>query len=586
MRKTSLTATALLLLLLLAAASCRTAGHTAGNVTVTTTADSGPGSLRDAVANAADGGTITFKIPKRDAGHDAASRTWTITLTGGEIAFGKALTVKGGGKIILDGNGASRILCCESKGTLTLDGLTFQNGKDIGGGGKGGGGAVWSRGAINTTGCTFSGNMISRDYGANGGAVYVQGAATVTRCAFTGNTADCEDSVGGAVFARGVATVTGCVFTDNSAGNSAGAVFAANLTAAGCTFTGNTAPCGGAARGGNVTATDCSFTGNTADGSGGAVDAVTAATVTRCAFTGNSARHGGAVQAFESVTATGCAFTGNTAATGGGAVCASRDVIAADCVFTRNTAMLIGGAVSAGGAAVTRCTFTGNVAAEEQGHGGAVQAFDSVTATGCAFIGNTATRDGGAVSAGKSATATGCAFTGNAADSGGAVHAYKDFVSAANSIFTGNRTGREDSGAVYTKGRVYLFHTTVADNTGTGVCVTESNGDPAPRLHAYNSIIAGNSAAIQAGFGTYDKRITAIPAGDIPGDSLIEGAADGVTRATVFGGIADKTADALTAAGIAVPDGMAAADVIAALRKDITGAPRPVSGKVSYGARE
>ena len=56
-------------------------------VTVTTTADSGPGSLRNAIAEASGGGTITF----------APSVTGIITLTNGELAIGGNLTINGPG---------------------------------------------------------------------------------------------------------------------------------------------------------------------------------------------------------------------------------------------------------------------------------------------------------------------------------------------------------------------------------------------------------------------------------------------------------------------------------------------------------
>src|SRR2546423_8367237 len=60
----------------------------AATVTVTNTGDLGPGSLRQAVADAAAGDTIRF---------DLTGCPCTIGLLGGQIAIGKNLTITGPG---------------------------------------------------------------------------------------------------------------------------------------------------------------------------------------------------------------------------------------------------------------------------------------------------------------------------------------------------------------------------------------------------------------------------------------------------------------------------------------------------------
>ena len=57
----------------------------ADTITVTNTNDSGPGSLRQALAEANDGDTITFAV------------TGTIGLTSGELLVGKSITISGPG---------------------------------------------------------------------------------------------------------------------------------------------------------------------------------------------------------------------------------------------------------------------------------------------------------------------------------------------------------------------------------------------------------------------------------------------------------------------------------------------------------
>src|SRR5262245_47526493 len=97
--------------------------------TVTTTADSGPGSLRNAIATAAAGDTIDFAV------------TGTITLTNGELLIGKDLTISGPGagnltirRSTTAGTPDFRIFHLQS-GIGTISGLTVSNGRaEVGGG--------------------------------------------------------------------------------------------------------------------------------------------------------------------------------------------------------------------------------------------------------------------------------------------------------------------------------------------------------------------------------------------------------------------------------------------------------------------
>src|SRR6266404_1827545 len=65
---------------------------TAITLTVTTTNDSGPGSLRQAIADAQDGDTIQF---------DPSLNGRTITLTSGELVINKNITIAGPGGDLL-----------------------------------------------------------------------------------------------------------------------------------------------------------------------------------------------------------------------------------------------------------------------------------------------------------------------------------------------------------------------------------------------------------------------------------------------------------------------------------------------------
>ena len=629
MNRASLAAAALL------AAAVSAAGTFAADIAVTTFADIGPGSLREVVGNAPPGSVITFALPTDADGYDAATGKWTLTLGIGHIKFRKPLTFQGGGKVILDGRGRSRLLSSEGPDTLTLLGLTFKNGKaavgnDYGNGDHGAGGAVSASGTVIATGCAFIGNTAEK----SGGAVFAAQACTAENCAFTGNSADL---FGGAVYTdKNAITATGCSFDGNTGDNGSALSACGSAAITNCTFTSNaqkySGPVGGAVGGpvsgpvsglgggpvgglvriisiprgavrpdniisgavcaDTVTAADCMFSNNTAH-AGAAVSAITL-TATDCTFAKNSADvSGGAVSVSGPFTAKACTFTGNTAARSGGAVNAGdKSVVnARDCVFTGNAARDAGGAISAEHSAVaTGCTFADN----EAGRGGAM-AVIYATARRSTFTGNLTLSDGGAMYAASTAIITGSTFTRNTAvRNGGAVFTLGT-ITTANSSFARNNTGHEFSGTIDATSTAYLYHITVADNTGAGVYVRDAQGQP--KLYAYNGVIIGNSAEVQAGFGFLNK-ISPFPAREITGSSLIEGITPGVVRAAIFGdgadgiitplvgGPADKKADALTADGITVPGGIKVADMITVLQKDVTGSSRPASGKVCYGAKE
>ena len=108
----------------------------AATYSVTTTADSGAGSLRQAIAEAngtpaAD--TINFNVPLTDP-NCSASGVCAITLTGDVItvqATGGSLTVAnqmGAGKLLISGNDASRVFEVGEGANLTLDNLTITRG--------------------------------------------------------------------------------------------------------------------------------------------------------------------------------------------------------------------------------------------------------------------------------------------------------------------------------------------------------------------------------------------------------------------------------------------------------------------------
>ena len=98
----------------------------ATTIIVSNTNDSGPGSLRQALADANDGDTI-----------DATSISGVITLTAAQLLVDKSVTINGAGADVLaiDGNATTRVFQTDTGETVTISGLTMRNGQGNFGGG-------------------------------------------------------------------------------------------------------------------------------------------------------------------------------------------------------------------------------------------------------------------------------------------------------------------------------------------------------------------------------------------------------------------------------------------------------------------
>jgi len=303
--------------------------------------DDADDSLRDVIANASNGDVITF-----------APGVTRITLSR-EISFNQSfITIDGGGGVTItkDAEADFRLLYSRAgTGTLTLKGLTFENGNTTSAGG-----GVRISGGTALEDCVFRNNTAY-----TGGGACVSGTAVITNCTFTGNTGK---SATGGIEVDGMAFITNCTFTGNASGNAGGAVDISVAVIADCTFTDNTASYGGAVYAKTAAVlNDCVFNGNTAIGdSGGAVYTAGTADVSGCVFTDNTARRdGGAVYARGNVGIDGCVFAGNEAYLGG-AVFTWGDADLKDCSFTRNKPTGKNGAVYAEGKReLINCTFGG-----------------------------------------------------------------------------------------------------------------------------------------------------------------------------------------------------------------------------------
>jgi hypothetical protein len=196
----------------------------AAGITVTNQADSGPGSLRDAIAAAAPGDTINFSL----------TLPATITLTSGELLISKNLTISGPGasSLTISGNNSSRVFEIGSGFTVAISGLTIQNGSaDTGGG-------FVNSGTLMLSNSTLSGNRAT----IAGGGILNAGTLTLTNSTLSGNDSCCYFG-GGGIFNQGMATVTNSTFSGNSTSNAnlggGGILNEGTLRLSNSTFSGN-----------------------------------------------------------------------------------------------------------------------------------------------------------------------------------------------------------------------------------------------------------------------------------------------------------------------------------------------------------
>jgi uncharacterized repeat protein (TIGR01451 family) len=230
-----------------------TAGTDVGCITdplVLTNADSGAGSLRQAIKDACTGSKITFDM---SAGHV----TSPITLTTAELLINKNLTLAGPGANVLTvmrstaGATPSFRIFNVSSGTVNMSGLTISNGNASTGGG------ILNQGTLRLIGCAISGNNAPTSGGGiqNGsGGTFV--TLNIIDSTISGNTS--------ASFGAGI--------------NNEGFSGTATLSIVNSTISGNSAPSFGGgiyndANTGTATLdiTNSTISGNTASSSGGGI---------------------------------------------------------------------------------------------------------------------------------------------------------------------------------------------------------------------------------------------------------------------------------------------------------------------------
>jgi hypothetical protein len=324
-------------------------------LTVTSTADSGAGSLRAALAAAQSGDTINFALPNHS----------TIQLSTGTLNVAKPITILGPGAsaLTVEGPPGGIISRNDRFSIFTIPiaiplAATSISGLTVSGGGGNTGGGIDNSGILNLSNCVITDNHVLTEGGGieNTGALYMTGCVvsqnsaltqggginspfntvtTITGSSITGNSV--ADGGGGALFNNGFLTLMNSAISNNSAtgmsnmsntpgGDGLGGAIDSEINASfsivNCTFSHNSATGGGAT--------------NAVAGAalGGALRLATSGTISSCTFTGNSCLGGtstaneggnavgGAIEwvGIASPTITDCTIVANSCQEGAGAL--------------------------------------------------------------------------------------------------------------------------------------------------------------------------------------------------------------------------------------------------------------------------
>jgi predicted outer membrane repeat protein len=375
-------------------------------LTVSSLADSGPGTLRAAIltadaGKASDQFTIGFGV------------NGTIDLQSPLPDLNASITIQGPGASSLTverAAGASlsfAIVTVDAGQTASLSGLTIANG-NVGG--------VVNSGTLSISSCVVSGNSSFSGGGIDNG---FGATMTVSGCTISDNFAAFVVSAGGGIYNAGTLTVTGSTIS----GNSASGVFftvgggienaAGTLTINGCTISGNFSHSidssfpgnsGGIENDASATVTDSTISGNSADSGAGGIGNGGTLTINGSAISGNTATYGGGIYNAGTLTvAKGSNLCGNSATFGGGIFNANSSLTIRDTAFTANTATQGGGIYNTAVATldVRGTTFTDNSASDS---GGGIYNLGTATLQECTLSANTATNAGGGFFNGASGT--------------------------------------------------------------------------------------------------------------------------------------------------------------------------------------
>jgi predicted outer membrane repeat protein len=420
---------------------------------VSTLADSGVGSLRQAMldANSAAGvDTITF----------TAGLTGTIDVQSDLPVLDEGIDLQGPGASVITIDGGWTAAGGDSAGhaLFVLDDI------DV------------SEGASTISGVTITGGNSSNNPDSSGGAIqkyYGDADLTITDVVLTGNFADNDGGAVSLYATDGTVTIRDSVISNNVAGDDGGALCANGdgalvLTLNNVEITGNTAVSDGGGLyvyEGSFTIVNSTIDGNTTDGDGGGIH-----------FYGGS------------LTLNNVEITGNDAAENGGGLYGNvGSLTIVDSTISGNSALYSGGGIyfEDGTLTIVESTISGNTA----GDGGGGLWLDDIdgTISDTTISGNTAGDGGGGIYLYETLmTISNSTLSGNSATYGGALYIktddLDDYGSATfieNSTISGNHA-TQDGGAIFTGTdedeeeeiaslEIEIVQSTITDNSTDGL---------------------------------------------------------------------------------------------------------------------
>ncbi|HMQ49398.1 MAG TPA: choice-of-anchor Q domain-containing protein [Saprospiraceae bacterium] len=516
----------------------------AASITVTSTADSGMGSLRMAVMNASNGDVILFAT---------ALNTMPIVLTSGEILINKSLRIVGNGmaNTIISGNNNSRIFNIDNAGAVTLSTLTLTNGL----GSPSGGALLVNASTVKVLGCAVTNSAATGDMASQGGGGIANtggGSLTIAQNAvISGNTANVGSGSGGGILndALGVLVIQDSEISDNSAARAGGGIednsgSTTSITIVNSTLsgnsTGNTPGNGGGLHitgPGNATIMGGAVLNNTAAAEGGGLWNGTGLMIVdgvnidgnRASGTGSDQggggifNAGGAVQVGNNTIITNNMADGMPGGSGGGILNdAGGQLTVKASTISNNQAMRAGGGIednsgSATTVLVVGTTISNNNTGASPGNGGGVHITGpgNFTIKNSMVNGNTAAAEGGGLWNGtglmrvENTLVNGNTASGTASDQGGG-----GVFNAGGTVLIGNSTVISDNvadgmpggsgGGILNDagGRLKVENTTITNNqamrAGGGI---EDNSGSATLISVINSTITDNSTGSSPGNG-------------------------------------------------------------------------------------
>ena len=225
--------------------------------TVTTTSDSGPGSLREAIASAnATGGADRIEFQ--------AGLTGTITLASALPVMSDDVVVDGPGAaaITVSGGGGVRVFEVAGGTTAEIAGLTIADGSAPTGAG------ISNEGTLVLRDCMLTNNAAVPS-GIGGGVDNFGGTLTIERCTISGNLAD----IGGGVASDTTLSIVETTITDNTSVLGGGIDNSGGAMVRRSTISGNAADFGGGlGNTGQLVVFNSTVSGNSATDSGGGIE--------------------------------------------------------------------------------------------------------------------------------------------------------------------------------------------------------------------------------------------------------------------------------------------------------------------------